>query len=914
MIALPAVAAAVLLARLLLAGSDIDLGPAACVSAPSVLALAVGLGLVLRARRPTLVPTLGIALLVPARGLLVDLSAALWPLSQGGTTLAALLSLAPVGFLLGRALAPLIDDGVVPAVLGWMLGEILAYVGAVGRMPGELSGFSVAVLLAALVELHERRRAPSAPQGAESDERDAPAWEALPPAAAFALLFVCVRRIAPAYAEPGAQPGVSLTLAFLAQALVVLLPVRVLASGTTARRVLFAAGCLALGVALWLTSGNLDVWRVPMLKQQVTWTMHNHVWAHLGLLDAWWAWLLFLFVGYGAAGLGLLLGALRRGAAGPLLIGLGLGLVAESLVDVEPLAAPRHLLLAGVGVACVSALGAWRPRAAFAAPLGVAFVLVPLDSPPDFAAITRVGEPTSEGFVRRLPADVVVSCAFGPDTSVRDSRRCYADTFTRRVHVSARDEIERLAEQWTSEDTARPEPGEFVRRPGALAGDDDGADAPADVDPFDLRAEDALAARHYGLRVAGAAASPGHDPLGVEGALGRLDRLFGVRGPAAVTGTAGELAAADLVDAGLCRPDEIVLASAAPLTLEMTRVLLADYGSAGYLGLADGDPAGWLRARAPQSCATFVVAPERGAWPASGAALAVESLRRARETLRPDGRCLIWIDTGELDARALRARLAAAGAVFGERAACFVEMRGLDAPWLLVLGWRDDAGRPRAADVSLELPWPEASGVRTRLRDLDDLAAMLLLDGPGLLSLADDGPVHRRGRPVPSDAIAPTGWSAVAALLPELPPARLDRALDGAPPTSVPLEPVASALAAHASYSFHLSLVRGSEILEIVPDIDWDAFEREVDAWAAAAASVPGHPLLHVGLATLLETLAVEGDYSRFAAVWQRVDGDRLESWRLAVLKAKVLRQMLEPEQAWDSLDRARELAGLPPR
>lgn len=910
-----AVATATLVARFLLAGSAIDLGAAAVVSAPAVLALAVGLGLVSRAKLPDMADALGLALLVPLRGPLCDAMAAVWPLSHGLHVAAAIVSLGPVGFFLGRAASSLVQDGALPLVLGWFLGEVAAMAGAVGFLPGPWTGVLAAVILGCLVELgrHRRRHTHGTPAPHVS-------WAALPIGCAFALLFFVLRRVAPAYAEPGAHLDGSLAVAFAGLSCVVLLPCAWLASGDPARRVVLAVGSLALGAAIWLTAMNLDLEnKAFMFRQILTWELHNKVWTHPWLTD-WWAWLLFFFVGYGAAALGLVLAGVGRAAAGPFVLGIGLGIAVETWVLAQPLHGPGQLALAGAGIAVMTALCAWRGKAVVLAPLGVAAAL--LWPAPTYEAVLRVGEPAADGFVRRLPADVLIPTTFGPRSSVRDVRVRYASMFTGRVLSSSRAELRALSDE--ASDAALPEiPARHAH--------DDGAEPDESLDAESMAQ---LGARHLGLRVAGAAAHAGHDPMGAEGSMGRLLRVFGVAGRVYVTGIGAELAAADAVDASLCADDAVELASAAPLTHAMALVLLGEYRSAGYRATASDDPAADARRRPAGAFATVVVTPERGAWPASGALLAEQSLERLRRLVAPGGRMLAWVDTSDLDARALAARLAAFGRAFGASAACFVEMRGLDAPLLLLVGWADEAGRPRAADIAASFDAPDETGLRTRLRDFDDLAAMLLADGAGLARLAADGPVHARGRPVPPNAFAETGWAAVARVLATLgSPAQLDMVLadathDATPSAATPsdalrpnaspaprardLRPVAEGLAAHGRYSYHLHRIHGSLALEIVPDIDWDAFEAEVDLYVAAADADRDHPLLHLALASLLEPLALESDFGRFARTFERVGAAEMPSWRLALLHAMVLRAVLEGDAAAAALARSRALAGLP--
>jgi hypothetical protein len=193
-----------------------------------------------------------------------------------------------------------------------------------------------------------------------------------------------------------------------------------------------------------------------------------------------------------------------------------------------------------------------------------------------------------------------------------------------------------------------------------------------------------------------------------------------------------------------------------------------------------------------------------------------------------------------------------------------------------------------------------------RLSTPDELAALLVRDGRGLAALSADVARHGRSRPVRGLSCATGGWAAVAPLWDA--DAQLSRAIAGAsdgPPSSPDL---LTGLVAHTRYDYRLEGLNET-LLEIRPDIDWDAWEVEVASYQAAARAQPDNPLLHLALAALLEPLAVSGDYGRFARVFQACDGTHLPSWRLALQEWWVQSRSLESQAAQAAADRAARLA-----
>lgn len=284
-------------------------------------------------------------------------------------------------------------------------------------------------------------------------------------------------------------------------------------------------------------------------------------------------------------------------------------------------------------------------------------------------------------------------------------------------------------------------------------------------------------------------------------------------------------------------------------------------------------------------------------------------LRKLRDALTEGGRCLAWVDTAELDARALGARLAAFAQVFGERCFALVEPRELSAPFVVLVGWRAHAGAPDAEELDLLLPGAQHSGLRPLLLDSSALGFLLLRDGRGMLALTHSHPIHDRGRPVTTRLGAPTGWAAVASLAD--PTARLSLAVRGAADTGPISQPLLQALTLHEGLFYELERLRGPMLAEPLPDVDWDLFDAEAQLFSVAAEQW-ADPLVALCLAALLEPLVREGDLTRFAQVFTLASAERLPSWRLALQHAAVLEAGLMHDEAVQARARAAALLADP--
>jgi hypothetical protein len=866
---------AVVLVRFLLAGSDLDLGPSLAVGGPAILTLALGWGLLSRVRMPYLADSLGLALLVMARGPLCDLMDGLLPPGPVQSWTAGLVSLGPVGYLLGRQLSSLVHEGLLWAALGWAFGEYSVMAGAVAWMPGPFTGFVAAGVFAGLVELGRHSRMPR--EGASDDPV---AWEALPFGLTFGLAWVTLNRVVPGYATPPVHYGSEMTLGLLLPALVVAWPASVLASGKKPRRALFALGSMALAFALWKTAISLGLYQYSVRLLSVHSQIRQVVIQWGGPVTEWRAWM-FVFCGLGAAGLGVVLGALGRAACGPLALGVGLAAAAGSWVLAEPFMGPQQLLLAASGVAAVATLAAWRQRALWLLPLGLLVVpLLPERQQAAFESVRRVGEPAVESFERDLLADVALFSTFGPDIGNPNAQRAYRTTFTERVPVWLLDELHgERAEMHVPHFLARNEKGD---------------------DPPTLR--------HFGLRFAGTPAHPDHDPMGPEGSVGRLTRVFVPPGRSFVTGIGAELLVADLEASGLV--DGLVCSSPLRMGDFNKKVLLTHLDSGAFTKAVRDRPLRAGRAALGHSFGSVLLTPERPEWPGAGMVGTEENLERLARLLTPAGRCLAWLETAGMDGRALRARVSAFGRVFGERSAAFVEMRGLDPPLVLLLGWVSDEGRPSAEQFAVSLPTADETGRRSRLRDFDDLSHMLLRDGHGMLSAAG-WPAHSRSRPIAPGGLALTGWAAVQGLLDV--EARLETVVDGAGESEQRNGRAFAALVQHATYAFDPAPLTRAMLVEVASDVDWPAFEKEVELHVEVAAENPDSPQLHLALAALLAPLVKTGEVARFRMAFEDTGAAQMDSWRLALLHYKALELSLKPELAAIAMKRARSLAGLTP-
>ncbi len=911
MISVMAVSLAVLLGHWLLDGARLELGLAVATTAPALFVSAVGLGLLARVRLHFLAYGLLLAVLIVVRGLLAELGAAC---SSGDAAphVAAAFSLVPLGFVLGRVLSPLTQGGGLCLCLGWVLGEFAVLAGAVAYLPGLPTGLLFAAAFAGLAELGRGRREH------RDDGADRPVglgWEALPFGFAMGVAWLSLQRVVPAYVTPPLHAGSEVVLSLALPALLVAWPAKVLSDGKVARRVVRGVGFLALGYALWKLAGSLGLYQLSRPYLAVHTEIRQTAVRWGAPVTEWRGWLL-VFAGLPAAGLGVVLGTLGKFARAPFVLGLALAFASASWLHWEAALGPQQLIVAAAGVAAVAAVGAWNRWALVLVPAGVmAVALFPIDQRATFETVRRIGEPGVESWSRDVLADVLVFSSGGPEIAALQSRRAYGTTFTDRESLGEVKEL--LGEPWSKghEHSLEVEPAAQSDVPPLLARPtefDDSADADME----------AMTDWKYGLRFAGVPAHAGHDPLGPEGSLGRLQRLFARPGPCFIAGVGAELPAADLLDAGLALP--AICASPLPMGLRNQRVLFAQSGSKGF-GLEVRPQV--LRAASVAldgSHSTVVIAPEQSGWPGAGMVFTQESMRRWRALLAPGGRCLAWLDTGSLDARSLAARVAAFGAAFGTQSAAFLEMRGLDAPFLLLLGWADAAGQPDADELLARLPGADRTGRRTRLRSMNDLAAMLILDGEGVRSVTGSSSAHSRSTPRDPGAFSGRGWSAVHALAEHS--RQLHTVVTGlrAGEVNVPGPDAESFKAAttqllkglrlHSRYTYELSALSGAMLIEVVDDVEWEAFEREVEAYVQAADRAPEHPLLQYALAELLAPLAAVGDSTRFAGVFQAVGAERMQSWRLAALEAHVRREGLQDVEADAALERARLLADWAPQ
>src|SRR5262249_1485105 len=126
---------------------------------------------------------------------------------------------------------------------------------------------------------------------------------------------------------------------------------------------------------------------------------------------------------------------------------------------------------------------------------------------------------------------------------------------------------------------------------------------PAAAAPEPPAAEPAAEPRNSrGLRVGGVPLYAGDPPLGPEGSVSRLTRLFAPKGAAFVTGLGAELLAADLHDADLA--GAITVSSPVPLGRSVLSVLLDDCGNSGWQAGEVTEPVAAARDAAPESYAT----------------------------------------------------------------------------------------------------------------------------------------------------------------------------------------------------------------------------------------------------------------------------------------------------------------------
>jgi len=895
-----ALALGVVLFHRLLAGAEVDLGVLAAPGCAAVLLFAAGAGLLTRGKRPYLSDGVAFALLLPLQGPLTDGVLGVLPGGAAATTLAALVSLGPAGFVLGRQLRPCGEAGVPALVLGVALGELLVSCGAAGWLPAWLAGAAAAALLAALAETAPSR------DGHASDPP--PFVEGLPAlllGAALGLLLCVLPRVAAAYATPTVRWTQDSALVLLLPAALVAWPAAVLAGEGRGRRWIGLLGGLALAWAAVQTLQHLALHENSMAQVFLSRKLHDRALRVAALLPAGvarafsghgqhldaWAWLV-VFSGLPAAATGVALGARRGADLGWFVLGAGLAAATPCALLLQPEGAPALLLLLAGALALVSApVALLGMRGLLLLPLGVLPLLDLTGADPlawrplpGLQEVRRPGEYGLDASARTLPADVALSLASGRDIGAPEAERARDEAFTRRVAA------------FTLQPDGTPRANFEPEEHHAFGVEHEEA-APAE--------EPAAPEYSRGLRVAGVPQHARHPPTGPEGSVGRLTRLLARPGPAFVTGLGAELLAADLHDAGLA--DAIEVSSPVPLGRPLLSVLLEDLGLSGWQAGRVDEPAAAARAARAGGCASVLVAPAHGDLPGVAALLAEEHLARLAALLAPGGRCLVWLDTSFASEAALEARLAAFGAVFGARSAAFVEPRELDAPFVLLVGWRDETGAPSADELRARLPLPDGSGRRVRLSAPEDLSALLVRDGPGLQRLAGEGVPLSRARPRQGHGFADGGWSALAPLCEG--GARLSLVVAGAADGPVPTPDLLAGLSLHASYEYE-PLGLNSMLLEIKPDIEWARWDAEVACYERAARAQPGSPLLAHALAALLEPLAMVGDYGRFAQAFTRCGGAELPSWRLALQEWWVQKGSLEAEAAERAAERARRLAG----
>ncbi len=914
-----------LLAGLLLFGTATDLGVSFAPVATAILLLACGAGAAMRGgscassrRRDAVVLTL----IVLLRGPLSDALLAVIPGGARSTwIIVALVTLAPAGLLLGRLLRGALQGAFAALLAGVCVGALAIGFGVQGLLPAWLT-----VPLAVLLIWWLSRR-PEACDHAEHSPPD-PHTTPLPASgsiglllgASLALVALCFRRVVPAYASPTEHPDMDVLLMLLLPAALVAWPAGVLARGR-ATRWLGALGGLSLCGAAWITTDSLGLYQNSVALVGLKRMFHDRALHAGGLIADWHVWLLS-FSGAVAAALGIAAGAVRgtRAAAGALL-GVGLAHLAEFLLIApqSPLAtgtagAPLRLLVAASSCgALLLPLFLFGRKGWLALPVAVIPFLAwePESGAPWFSTtmwrqvagfdeVRRPGEYSAECFERDLAADVTVFSTPGVDSRALEGRDAYTQTLSARTPLFS---LGPNGEMQTAigYEGAHPVfgvPGQAAETTDETIGETAGETTQKPSTP-EVQIE-----RFYGLRVAGRSLHRQHSPIGAEGSVGRLTRLMAVPGSVLACGIGAELLAADLHDSG--QASSAVVASPVPLGNIGTRVLLDHLGSNGWQAAQIEDPQVSLRTTQSGIIDTVVVAPSEASLPGVAELCTLESIERMRRLLAPGGRCLLWLDTSELGERELRARMASFGAVFGERSAAFVEPRELDPPFVLLLGWVDDAGRPSRRDLEGRLPSPDASGFRARIRRPEDLAALLLRDGTGMSVLADSGPLHARARPICSVAGAEAGWAAVMAVLGEAP--QLASVVEGAGPARSGAREVFAGLAKHGRYSYRL-LGLNDTLLEIKPDVDWPLFDAEVACYVRASEQDPDDPLLQLALAALLEPLALVGDLTRFATAYEACHAERMRSWRLALQEAWVRKEGLQLEESEAAIARARNWA-----
>ncbi|HEX5011288.1 MAG TPA: hypothetical protein VFY71_12895, partial [Planctomycetota bacterium] len=868
------------------------------------LLVGVGLGLLSRTQGKIRMDAIALTLLVPLRGPLSSLALMVLPGGLPSLAAVAMITLLPTGAVLGRALRPCTEAPVPWLLVGVVLGELAVAFGATGWLPAWLAGALVAALLLAL-DWHARPREDREPK----PEKDVFAAVSLLMGATLGLLLIVLQRVAASYATPTPHTGFDATLTLLLPAALVAVPAALLSTEGWPRRTLGAIGGVLLTLAVMHASFDVQIHDSSMAHVGLSRALHSRALIIASLLPTnvaraldgagrqvdVWAWLL-VFAGQLAAAGGVALGARKGRELGWMVLGGGLAAAAQYTALSWPAQSTGMLLLAAATLAAATVpFSLWGPRGALALPLALAPLIVfggeekvMLRVPPEVESVRRVGEFGVDAFQRTTRADVVLFLAPGRGANGLEGRQAFQNSFTGVAPAF------RFDQHGQPEETCVPEPEPAFGPPAAAA--PAAPEAAPDAEPRNSR----------GLRVGGVPLYAGDPPLGPEGSVSRLTRLFAPKGAAFVTGLGAELLAADLHDADLA--GAITVSSPVPFGRELLAVLLDDCGSSGWQAGEVTEPVGAARDAASASYATVLVAPGPADLPGVSALLTEEHLDRLAELLAPGGRCLVWVETQGLTSRALAARLAAFGSVFGARSAAFVEPRGLDAPGVLLVGWRDADGAPSAMELGAHLPGSDTTGLRAHLKEPADLAALLVLDGPGLQALADDSAVLSRSRPIAGSSFTRGGWAALEPLVD--PQAKLSRVVAGAPDGQGPSRHVLAGLVAHTEYDYDVEGLNNM-MLEIKPDVEWSTWDREVAEYERAALANPNDPLLQLVLAALLEPLAVVGDFGRFAQVYGRCGGSSLPSWRLALQEWWVQKGSLEPAAAQAAADRARVLAGI---
>ncbi|GJM21929.1 MAG: hypothetical protein DHS20C15_18440 [Planctomycetota bacterium] len=859
-----------LFAAQLLSVVRMECGPQAYFLAPGVLALALGAGLLSRMRLPYLGACFGVVLLSLVRGPLDDLAQQLLGDGVLRAVLSVLLGVAPIGFLLGRQLAPQFDRAALPAVIGAAAAALATTFGAGAWMPPIwLSGVLCAVVLASLAEAGRHRGG-----AREPESQGCSGWTALPLAATATVLWLALARHMPAYVAPSGNVTAESLLALLLPGLLVALPARVLCAQPGAlRRVVLSVGLITLALAAWNLAQSLSLSKFSMQYAQRTWEWRGVAQRWSPWLDEWRTWLL-IFGGWSAAGWGLGLGALGRRVAGPALLGVGLGFLAQEWVVRAAPADAQRLLVLAAGCAALGAVWPWHRRAWWLSPLAVcALFLFPQDRRDDWLSIRRVGEMSATYGQRGRLGEALL---FG--TGTRDNLSPDGREAARRSFTGDRSLLVHPLE------SAPPVPEFSETEPGQ-------------------------AVQHQGLRLAGLGVHEGVAPLGAEGSLGRMLRGLHRPGPALALGHGAELLAAEL---WMQEPQRTLAWSTDfPLDTQLVALLLAELGlppslASELAALREPELLEALSERPAEGWNLVTLAPERARWPLAGRVFSAESLARVHDSLSESGRCLAYLDTQDLDERALAGRLAAFSEAFAERALAVIVPRELAAPFVLLVGWRAADAAPRVSELLASLRCPQRTGERSIVESAEGLASLIVFSASELTTLAATRPSHRESRPLPPGR-GPTGWAALAALAPASPEAR--PALDDLPAARGSTWQLVRALARVAPTGFDVDRPAGTMSVQVAEDTDWPAFEALIHDLAAVSAQDPSNPLLPVVLAALLEPLVEYSEYGRFASAWEALAADQLPGWRLPQALAQVATAMQENELAAEAAERARAWA-----